>query len=267
MSTVKISLCIPTMDRFDTFLQDSLDKYIEFLKEGLIEEIVICDENGNDFEKINQKYSEIINDGVKLRVYKNVKRLGVFLNKIKVCKMASNDTIALIDSDNFADEKYFKVALEYLKNCTLPEYFIMTPSKGLPHDGMDFSRHSNKIISKESIRNCMIQVSGPGQIWDIPFMWNDNFISLLNMGNYMISKKTVRDINFDSTILEKSTSCDVMYFNMLAFKQLHGFQFHIVENLEYDHRVHEDSIQLLTKDDCNGTLWDYLVPEYFYNIV
>ena len=41
------SLCIATMDRYDTFLSKNLPKY---LANDLISEIIITDENGNDAE-------------------------------------------------------------------------------------------------------------------------------------------------------------------------------------------------------------------------
>ena len=40
------SLCIPTMDRFDSFLKGFLEKYLTF---ELIDEIIITDENGIDY--------------------------------------------------------------------------------------------------------------------------------------------------------------------------------------------------------------------------
>lgn len=42
------SLCIPTMNRFDSYLKNNLEKY---LQNNLIDEIVISDENGNDIKK------------------------------------------------------------------------------------------------------------------------------------------------------------------------------------------------------------------------
>ena len=60
METINISLCIPTMDRFDKFLKGYLEQYIKFLQDGIISEIVICDENGNDHKKIMDKYGDFI---------------------------------------------------------------------------------------------------------------------------------------------------------------------------------------------------------------
>ena len=51
-----LSLCIPTMNRFDSFLRVYLQSYLQYLKEGIINEIVICDETGDDYQKINDYY-------------------------------------------------------------------------------------------------------------------------------------------------------------------------------------------------------------------
>ena len=54
------SLCIPTMDRFDTFLSKFLVKY---LNNEYINEIIITDENGNENKLDDETYiiSQIIN--------------------------------------------------------------------------------------------------------------------------------------------------------------------------------------------------------------
>ncbi len=96
----KITLGIPTLNRFDSFLKNNLEKY---LQNKLIDEIVIVDENGQDYEKINYYF-----DHEKIKVFKNEKILGPFLNKLEVLKKSKNDWVALIDSDNFAEENYFK---------------------------------------------------------------------------------------------------------------------------------------------------------------
>lgn len=52
------SLCIPTMERFDTFLKVNLLKYLD---DKNIDEIIICDETGNDIDKINNFFLIIKN--------------------------------------------------------------------------------------------------------------------------------------------------------------------------------------------------------------
>jgi hypothetical protein len=73
------SLCITTKDRYNDFLSEYIPKYLE---NPYIDEIIISDENGNDFNKIKERFSS----NLKLRLYKNEYVLGPFLNKIKVLK-------------------------------------------------------------------------------------------------------------------------------------------------------------------------------------
>jgi len=83
------SLCIPTIDRFESFLNKNIPKYLE---NELIDEIIISDENGNDVNLLKEHYP----DNSKLKLFKNDKILGPFLNKIKACSYAKNEWILII---------------------------------------------------------------------------------------------------------------------------------------------------------------------------
>lgn len=120
------SLAIPTMDRYEQYLTEYLPKYIE---NKYINEIVICDENGKDYEKIKNKFGKC----KKIKLFKNEQRLGVLKNKIKSMSLCSGDYIALIDSDNFVDEEYFEEMIKYGTN----QNTLLYPSKSLPR--ADFS--------------------------------------------------------------------------------------------------------------------------------
>ena len=50
------TLCIPTMNRYDLHLSKYLLSYIE---NNLIDEIIICDENGNDVKQIKEHFSNL----------------------------------------------------------------------------------------------------------------------------------------------------------------------------------------------------------------
>ena len=71
MESIKISLCIPTMDRFDTFLKSYIQNYLSYLEKNIIDELVICDENGEDYEKIKTYFSEALTTYPTFRIYKN----------------------------------------------------------------------------------------------------------------------------------------------------------------------------------------------------
>jgi hypothetical protein len=139
------SLCIPTIDRFDNFLINYLPKYLE---NEYISEIIITDENGNDIEKIKQKFGDI----EKLVLIRNEYKLGPFLNKLKACKQAKNEWIALIDSDNFADKNYFLTAKDYLENNIREEKnIILAPCFAKPN--FNYSQFSGLIYKKGFFEN------------------------------------------------------------------------------------------------------------------
>ena len=214
------SLCIPTMDRYDSFLKKNLTEY---LKNEYIDEIIITDETGYDVDKIQRDFKNIS----KLRLYKNERILGPFLNKIKACKLSKNPWIALIDSDNFANKNYFKTAKIYIEINNLKYNEILAPHKAKPR--FDYSYLSGKIIKK------------------------GNFIDnscLLNTGNYVIHKSLIEKLNLskEQENIKKSSACDVIYLNTLLFEQL-DLYLHIVPGLEYEHSNHKESIYLKTRDN------------------
>lgn len=219
------SLCIPTIDRFDSFLKRYLEDYIN---NTLIDEIIITDENGNDIDKIKQYYP----NNSKLILIKNENKLGPFLNKLKACKMAKNEWIALIDSDNFADQEYFLVAKKYIdNNIDMKKNIILAPCFAKPN--FNYSQFSGLILKKEFFKNNRnIQFSST---------------TLMNTGNYIINKFLIDNLNIDKEInnIPQSSSCDVIYFNTLLFEQL-DLNLHVIPGLEYEHVVHNGSVYLNT---------------------
>jgi FkbM family methyltransferase len=240
-----ISLCIPTKNRFDNFLVKYLDSYIQYLKDGLINEIIISDETGNDYDKIMQKYGDYITTHDNFKVYKNKEILGVFKNKLRVCSYASNNYIALIDSDNFCDDIYFKTIYKYIIDNSLSEYCILAPSFAKP--GFNYTHLNNQIITTQNIHN---------------FLPKPLSFTCLNTGNFVLTKTITDNITYDSSIMNKISSCDVVFFNLLAFQQFSNFQFHVVKNLEYIHVVHPDSEYLKTHLNCDDYNEKYITPAY-----
>jgi hypothetical protein len=217
------SLCIPTINRFDSFLDKNLTIYLTF---NLINEIIICDENGNDYNKIILKYKNFIDSG-KLKIYKNETVLGPFLNKLKVCSYATTEWIVLIDSDNFADNNYFEIVNKYIIDNNPSKNSILSPSFAKPV--FNYKRYAGKIYKKGNML--------------------DNGC-LINTGNYVINKYLIDTIDISNEMenIKQSSACDVIFFNTLLFEQL-DLQFHVVKELEYEHVVHDQSIYLTT---CNN---------------
>ena len=216
-----ISLCIPTMDRYDNFLSKTLHSYVN---NPYIHEIIICDENGEDVKKIKNVWQS-----EKLKLHTNEKRLGPFLNKLKCCCLAQNEWIALIDSDNFADTNYFQACKEFIQQQSFTKKnIILAPVAAMPN--FDFSNLLNVPISKETMKT------------------NNNISNmLLNTGNFVINKDLINhiDIRQESEIIEHSSACDVLLFTTLLLEQL-DMQMYIVPNMKYNHTTHSGSIYLTT---------------------
>lgn len=227
------SLCIPTIDRFDNFLINYLPKYLE---NELIEEIIITDENGNDIEKIKQQFNDI----EKLKLYKNETILGPFLNKLNACKKAKNEWIVLMDSDNFADKNYFCIAKDYIENIIKEQKnIILAPCKANPN--FNYSHLSGFVYKKGDFAKNL-------QKEQLNMQPNNTAsIVLMNTGNYIINNYLIQNLNLHNEIenVQKSCACDVIYFNTLLFEKL-DLHMHVVENLEYEHVVHNGSVYAQT---------------------
>lgn len=240
------TLSIPTMDRFDDFLSKYL---IDYLDNEYINEIIITDENGNDIEKIKHAFP----DNQKLVLIKNNERLGPFLNKIKACSYAKNEWIVLIDSDNFAFKDYFQIAKKYIEEKVGEQKnIILAPCKAKPN--FDYSHLCGFIYKKGSFnQNNNLEKQ-------IIQKHNSASDTLMNTGNYVINKYLINNLNLslETDNIQKSSACDVIYFNILLFEQL-DLNMHIVPNLEYDHVVHNGSIYTQTCDiykDFNNIIYN-----------
>lgn len=242
------SLCIPTMDRFDQFLSINLVNYLE---NEYIHEIIITDENGKDIEKIKSAFPN--ND--KLVLVKNEKQLGPFSNKLKVCSLAKNEWIVLMDSDNFANKEYFKIAYDYIVTLGNQKNIILAPCKAQPN--FDYSHLSGFIYKKDSFsKNNQLenQIKQPH---------NTSSDVLMNTGNYVINKYLIDNLNLSN---EENTlsPCDVIYFNTLLFEQL-DLHMHVVSNLVYDHVVHNGSTYIQTAHNYHH--FNEAIHKRYYNLV
>jgi hypothetical protein len=252
MEECKISLCIPTMNRYDTFLQNYLKKYVEYLEKKIIDEIVICDENGEDYDKILNCYGEFMQNNTNFRIYKNDAVLGSFKNKNKVCSLSKNKYIALIDSDNFCDDKYFITAKKYIlqNENNFSNHFILSPSFAKPN--FNFKHFENLIITKENVKNY--------------FCSYPEFATLLNLGNYITTNKICEEIIYDNSVVNKLSAIDVSYLNLLSFQQFNDYQIYIVKDFEYEHVVHDGSTYTNTIHEGSSFYDSFIVPGY-HNIL
>ena len=247
MDNIRISLCIPTKNRFDNFLNKYLDDYLDYLKRGIINEIVITDETGDDYEKIKNKYQDYLDKNNDFKIYKNTRILGVFVNKHKVSCLATNDLVALIDSDNFVDDNYFLRVRKFISENKLPEHYIISPDFAAPN--FDFSHLGGLTVTKNNIKEHYDKY---------------HFGTLLNTGNYVFTKSIMTNLKYDSSPerLFKITSCDVIYYNLLFFQQYEDLIFYSLKGHSYTHVVHSDSEYIKTIQNQDNFNRDFIDPEY-----
>lgn len=222
------------MDRYNDFLSKYLPKY---LSNPYIDEIIINDENGNDYKLIQKNFSK----EKKIKVFQNENILGPFLNKLSVLKKAKNKWISLIDSDNFADIQYFETANNYIKNNKPNDCSILLPSFARPN--FNYKKFET-VITKNNIKS----------VENIDKLM---FNCLINTGNSIINKFLVDNIDISKEqeeIINTSSACDVKYFNTLLLEQFPELEMHVIKDMEYDHEVHNNSVYLQTYMKFNHTI-------------
>lgn len=236
------SLCIATMDRYDNFLSKYLPQYCQNF---MIGEIIIGDENGHDTKKINSLLQ--CPNKNKIKCFVNETRLGPFRNKLSTLKKSSLSYIALIDSDNFADENYFQTALNYITNNHLTRNFVLMPWFAKPRFKYDVPEHFSL------------------------FLPSDQYMICFNTGNYVLSRDVLfstvntniqpntkqeeecnklhpvieKQVIKDKAIIDHSSACDVILFNTILL-ETRSPSFFVVRGLEYEHTVHDGSIYIQT---------------------
>lgn len=236
------TLCIATMDRFDSFLSRYIPKYLE---NPLIYKIIITDENGHDADKI---YHAPFYNGSKdkLIIAVNDKRLGPLENKYKCMRIASSlpsfsstpltdggeveekvKPIAIIDSDNFAPLSYFEAAKKFLEGKEgLGKDFVLLPSFAKPNFSL------KKFIGEVKLD-----------------AFNPEYDLLFNVGNCILSPSIVNKIRLEGEpLLPYCSSYDVILWNTMILEQMPTTKYFVVSGMEYEHTVHNGSIYLQTHE-------------------
>jgi hypothetical protein len=234
-----LTLCIPTMNRW-SFLEHNL---AEYLKNPYIDDIVICDENGNDAAMIRQRFPD-----PKIRLYVNDRCLGPYLNKRKAVALAKNKFVCLMDSDNFAPLSYFEAWEAFLGGKEPNEQVIYSPYRTIPqanHEGFDYSVFKNVYITNKNYKYYWKNIPGA--------------TCLYNTGNYIVPKSLflASDTDPELKFIEEQKSTDVMFQNYFIWKNSGGMMV-AVPGMDYHHIVHNGSYYIQHCAEMNTKLLDSL---------
>ena len=242
----KISLCIPTFRRFDRFLSTNLARY---LTNPYIDEIVICDEDGEDHKKITTHFP----NEPKIKVYTNDSILGAFANKNRVVSLATNDWVCLMDSDNYAPPSYFEAWIAYIESKGLSKNKVYLPIFTNPqpnHGGFNYREFQHLQLDITTINNYPI----------------DSISCMLNTGNYIFHKQNYIESNRYLNEYHQSGvegGLDVIFKAILLL--LNHSSLILIPNMSYDHIVHDGSLFLNNTHEFPQAY--ELVKRLFSNII
>jgi glycosyltransferase involved in cell wall biosynthesis len=228
MNRPGLTVAIPTMNRWDKFLKQSLPIYLNCPD---VDYVVVCDETGEDVDAIRNTEWAV---HPKLRLYKNKERLGVYYNKRNAFEKAPTDWVAVLDSDNYFQEDYFRT-LRALWEREGADTKMVYAAGGMIRVHMDGSANEDKIASFRGLKinkalwNTILTVEG----------WN----FLLNDGNWTAHKSLLNVLPDD--VDDKTVGgTDSIYIARKAVA--HGFTYWVVPELTYIHTVHPGSHWLQT---------------------
>jgi glycosyltransferase involved in cell wall biosynthesis len=231
-----ITLAIPSYNRSNYVIES----FIGVLSDDRISEILIVDDNSNleEFEKLEILVSELYNhDGYeKIRLIRNQKNLGSFLNKKECVNNSKFDWVILLDSDNVIDSRYLN-SIENKRG----ETTIYTPSNAICDSPiLDYRQYSNTSLTRlEYVR---IISEGLNTSWDC----------ILNTGNYFFNRiNYLKCIDQEAEVLE-SYAADAFYVIYLWMKNIQGGKLEVTEGMEYQHRLHQNSHWAANSESSNS---------------
>lgn len=231
-----ISLAIPHYNNTD-FIKETLNIGII---DDRINEIIICDDKSNDIDKLENIINEL--NCSKIKLFKNDINLGCFKNKILSVSKCSNEWTILLDSDNVIDKDYINT-LYNIGNWS--DNLIYAPSwaktfPGEPSINLDYRIYNGKIIDKEFYINNFNVLK---------------FQCLINTCNYFINTKKYTQCMNNIINLYKREEMDCVDSAVLFTEwMLSHNKILVVENLHYNHRLHQNSNYINSVSRSNSGL-------------
>jgi hypothetical protein len=213
-----------------------MDSFSKVLTDDRIDEIVIVD----DFSSIDI-YNDLKNridnlKNPKIKLYRNEQNLKLFKNKTESIRKSTNDWVIVLDSDNIIDTDYVDIVCGLDKK----DDTIYCPEQlnGINFTYKEFTSHT---VDRTNIKN---------------FVVNLHYQTLMNTGNYFLNKNTFLKAVENSDIDYRLALADSIYIGYLWL--LNGNKITVVPNLQYYHRVHDDSWYINNAKDYSNNIPEIL---------
>ena len=239
---MNITIAIPTYERYDIFLSDTIDDIVK--NYPIINRVIIIDDDSSDYEKL--KTRKQMGDWEKVEIYKNEKNLGCYLNKLKCLTLLGEDEwCILFDSDNMLRPEYTDTILKENSENGLDKNTAYLPDAALP-------RFKYNHLS--------------GLLVDTPEMFNEKFDLIdpaWNTCNFLIHSDSAKKIlemkkeKFDDILPYNK---DALFINFLL--ALSGCNIKFLEGMQYEHRIHEYGCNTYLEEDQGkifNTGWNWTI--------
>jgi len=232
MTIQPFSLCFTNYNRSDLLFQS----FEQIINDERINEIVISDDNSRPdvLEKIYFRFKDV----PKVKIFRNEKNVDCYFNKKLAVERATNEWVALLDSDNIFGSDYVN-RIETMIVAGINSKTLYQPEFARPH--FDFRHLSGQLLNRHNIAQ---------------FMDNRSTDTMLNAMNYFVNRSEYLRI-FDP--YTNPVTSDSIYHNYRWLEA--GNSIYVVPSLQYDHRVdNHGSEQRGHYSTENGR-----TPRYFHN--
>lgn len=244
-----ISICIPFYNTHKlTF--DTIKKIVNL---KFISEIIVND----DFSKKAFFYKH-----PKVKIYRNKENIGALKNKYYTVKLANNDWVYLLDSDNFVNSKCLKKLIKFRN---FRKDFYYSPSKLILQD----------INLDKKLNNKHIMYNFPKKIIDFKIarsFLRDNlkyFNWFLNTGNFFVNRKQylacLQLVFRSKNLTSLEAEADAFAFSYFWLKS--GNKIKVLDFLYYYHRMRKESYSFHKNNFKSMEKYLYLFKYDFFPVI
>ena len=237
----KISVAIPTY-----FSSNLIEETIyPLLGHKIVDEIIITDdsEDNNEYNKLSRNINNLLeNSSIKVKIFKNKKKLGGFKNKYNSISKTSNDFVYQLDSDNIPNNKSLKF-IDISPEDTFDKEVLYIPSKIFLFKKSKYEtifKPKNRIILSKKTKKITPEYLQNSLNHNINFVKDKDVTFLLNLGNPFFYKESYLK-NLEKGLKKSEEVLSACSIAMSYFWASSGNDISISSFLSHHHRVRKDS--------------------------
>ncbi len=254
-----LSIAIPTFNS-SKYLSQCIDSVKKF---NVVNEIVVHDDHSDEIEYESiKKIVDMYIDKVDIKLFRNKKNYGAFINKFENIRKCSNDYVYQLDSDNISgpeiDNIFYDISESVEKNC------LYLPSKIYQfYNFPKAAKYASKLNKKYKITYTETNFVFTKDIFKEAIKENSKFTVdkninwVLNSGNFIVDKNLytkVMESEIDTNLRYPLDAVAISYFWIKNGKNIKT-----LESLYHFHRKRSDSVSFTENEGSYESL------QYFRN--